>query len=479
MKLSSIISVFNSKQFITGCLKNLVQQTIYKKGEMEILVIDSGSQEGEHHIIFEFQKKYPNIKYLKTRNRESLYKAWNRGIHMSKGNFITNSNTDDRHESKCLETLVQYLENNRNIDLVYGNLFKSTILNETFNDNDHSHPCTSQTFFPSSLLLHNYIGAQPVWRKKIHQKIGLFNESYKILGDYEFLLRAVNRGCNFKHIPEAEGIMLWHKNALSTCDQTGIVEKAKVLSNYRNPNVIKSIYKHVLDCDINEIQNEALLDLGIRSLCYFPQFFNSSPQFDFKFAQQCFEQNHNHKALAFNLSSLLEIVNSGNSSTAENSKNKLFFFYGSTEELPPEYELKGSVPIYLHRCKNEKIGGQFRQKFAFDLKKFHEFLFRHIPVESLSRNVEILIWGFNERGKLLGNYLSSTGFDKVRYIDSSLEITSDQFNDSKQKIISFNNVKKVDGVVFILAMSSHHWESVTQRIVQNFKTAMILKIDHS
>ena len=93
--------------------------------------------------------------------------------------------------------------------------------------------------------------------------------------------------------------------------------------------------------------------------------------------------------------------------------------------------------------------------------------------------MEILIWGFNERGKLLGNYLSSKGFEKVRYIDSSIEINSFQFNDSKQKVTSFNDVKKVDGVVFILAMSSHHWVSVTRRIVQNFEKALILKIDHA
>ena len=54
--------------------------------------------------------------------------------------------------------------------------------------------CTSQKFFPGSLLLHDYTGAQPVWRKSIHDKIGLFDENYEVVGDYEFVLRAVSRG---------------------------------------------------------------------------------------------------------------------------------------------------------------------------------------------------------------------------------------------------------------------------------------------
>lgn len=446
---------------------------------MEILVIDSCSEQEEGEIVREFQNRYDGIRYIRTDKRENLYKSWNRAIIEANGEYLTNANTDDRHDTRCIELLVRSLEEDSSYALSYGNLYKSITPNEKFGRKEESRSCKSQDFFPGSLLLHYPYGAQPVWRKSLHHKVGLFDDEFKALGDFDFALRLVKQGIASKHVPEAEGLMLWHKNALSTCDQTGIVEKAKVLSNNRNSDAIKSIYRYVLNCDINEIQNEALLDLGIRSLCYFPQFFNSSPQFDFEFAQQCFKQNHKHKALAFNLSSLLEIVNNGNSSTAERPENKLVFFYGSTEELPPEYELKGTQPIYLHRCKNEKIGGQFRQKFAFDLKKFHEFLFRYIPVESLSKTVEILIWGLSERGKLLGNYLSSKGFKKVRYIDSSVEINSFQFNDSKQKITSFNNVKKVDGVVFILAMSSHHWESVTRRIVQNFEKALILKIDHA
>jgi glycosyltransferase involved in cell wall biosynthesis len=479
MKLSAIVSVFNSAQFIHGCLENLVQQTIYIKGEMEILIIDSGSQENENLIIFEFQKKYRNIKYLKTTKRETLYKAWNRGIRMSQGNFITNSNTDDRHESTCLETLVNNLEKNHEIDLVYGNLFKSTIKNETFNENDLSIPCSSQSFFPSSLLLHNYIGAQPVWRKAMHNNIGLFDENYRVLGDYEFILRSIKKGSNFKHIPNAKGLMLWHKNALSTCDQSGIVEKRKLFSYFRKPKIIEIIYQHASDSSEYKIEIESFLDIGIRCLCYFPQFFNGLPQFDFEFAKRCFEQNQKNKVFEYNLSSLREIIESENILNPDPSKNKLIYFYGSTEEFAPEYELKGTLPIYLHKCKNEKIGGQFRQKFSFNLQKFHAFLFGHIPLDSISTERQILIWGFNERGKLFGNYLNSRGFKKVQYIDSSIKTSCSQFDHYPQKVFSLNDVRKEEDAVFILAMSSHHWESTIQQIIQYSPNPLIFKIDHT
>jgi hypothetical protein len=457
----------------------LVQQSIYKSGKMEIIVIISGSEQNEEKNIEDFQKKHPYIRFLKTNKRESLYKAWNRGIKLSCGEYITNANTDDRHHQLCLETLVDHLENNDDLDLVYGNLFKSSIPNERFHQNDQNHPCFSQKFFAGSLLLHNFIGAQPVWRKSLHDKIGLFDESYEVIGDYEFILNAATKGCRFSYVNKAMGLMLWHQNALSTKNQNGIIEKSKLLIKFRNPKKIHALYRNLLDQTQCEIEKESFLDLGVRSLCYYPQFFNGMPQFDFGFAKSCFEQRKQDSTFAHNLASLRAITNNENISSHNCSKYKLIYFYGSSEDFPTEHELKGVKPIYLKRCNNEEIRNQSRQKFAFDLKQFHEFLFGHIPLNSLSKKVKILIWGFNERGKLLGNYLNIMGFEKVRYIDSTLDSSDNQFMKSEQKIISINDIKKIEEVVFILAMSSQHWNLVTKQIIQNFKNALILKIDHS
>lgn len=51
MKVSAIISTYNSEKFIKGCLEDLINQTLYKKGELEIVVIDSASKQNEKEII--------------------------------------------------------------------------------------------------------------------------------------------------------------------------------------------------------------------------------------------------------------------------------------------------------------------------------------------------------------------------------------------------------------------------------------------
>ncbi|HEX2975931.1 MAG TPA: glycosyltransferase, partial [Bacteroidales bacterium] len=122
-KVSAIVSVYNSEKFIRGCLDDLLGQTLYEKGELEIVLVNAGSKENEDAIIREYKSKHPDIKYIKTDERETIYQAWNRGVKASSGKFITNANTDDRHRRDALEVLSGHLDRNEDVDLVYSDLY--------------------------------------------------------------------------------------------------------------------------------------------------------------------------------------------------------------------------------------------------------------------------------------------------------------------------------------------------------------------
>ena len=99
--ISAIVSTYNSERFIRGCLEDLEAQTI--ADSVEIIFVNSGSEQNEEVIVKEFQQEYSNIKYIKTDERETVYSAWNRGIKASTGKYITNANTDDRHRKDALK----------------------------------------------------------------------------------------------------------------------------------------------------------------------------------------------------------------------------------------------------------------------------------------------------------------------------------------------------------------------------------------
>jgi glycosyltransferase involved in cell wall biosynthesis len=86
--VTAIVSTYSAERFIKGCMDDLVAQTIFDK--MEVLVIDSGSPESESRVCAEFAARYPDQIVLIRTEREPLYVAWNRGIKMARGRYLTN-----------------------------------------------------------------------------------------------------------------------------------------------------------------------------------------------------------------------------------------------------------------------------------------------------------------------------------------------------------------------------------------------------
>lgn len=208
--VSAIVSVYNCERFIAGCLQDLEQQSIANK--LEIVVVNSGSEENEEPIIKKFQEKFDNIVYIKTENRETIYQAWNRGIKAASGKYITNANSDDRHRKDAFEIMANELDNDNAIDIVYADDFVTEIENETFEKHTPTGHLNWPDFDRYQLLCGCFIGPHPMWRKGLHERFGYFDEILEVAGDYEFWLR-VSANCKFKHIKEYLGLYMRNYNS--------------------------------------------------------------------------------------------------------------------------------------------------------------------------------------------------------------------------------------------------------------------------
>ncbi len=229
IKVSAIISTYNSENFIRGCLQDLVDQTLFQNGALEIIVVNSGSEQYEEAIAKDFQLKYTNIKYIKTAERETIYQAWNRGIEEASGTYITNANTDDRHRKDALTVMASALDANPSISLVYADAAVTEKENEPFGTEQIMGHFRWPEFDPRLLFQVCYIGPQPMWRRTLHERYGYFDTEFLSAGDYEFWLRIATHE-NFLHIPEVLGLYLQspgsieHQNRQRTHDES---EKAR------------------------------------------------------------------------------------------------------------------------------------------------------------------------------------------------------------------------------------------------------------
>lgn len=263
--VSAIVSAYKSEKFIRGCIEDLLSQTIYKAGGLEIVVIDSASPEDEASIVSELGKTNHSIKYLRSDERETLYGAWNRGIQLASGKYITNSNTDDRHREDALEILVDHLERMPEVDLCYSDALRTFEANLTFEKAENCDLFEYHDFFEPEVMLCYQFGCQPVWRREITSSVGEFDSSLEAAGDWDFNFRFNLAGRKAFHVRTALGLFYDNPNSLSLRDGRSANEQQLVRNRYFSvENVLLLYEKAGWDVDSVNLKTEALLDFARR-----------------------------------------------------------------------------------------------------------------------------------------------------------------------------------------------------------------------
>ncbi|MBW7990851.1 MAG: glycosyltransferase [Planctomycetes bacterium] len=233
--VSAIVSTYNSEKFLSGCLEDLEHQTIADK--LEIIIVNSGSQENEEAIVHEYQQKYDNIVYLKTERREGIYTAWNRAVKVARGSFLTNANTDDRHREDALEIMAEMLLANPDAALVYGDQICTDTSNGTFANHHATNMAKRPEYSLERLLFGCCVGSQPMWRKPLHTELGYFDDTLTCAGDWDFWLR-ISSKYKFKHIPEFLGLYYYNENGIEHGKKIhSLYERYIVGKRYGNPYI--------------------------------------------------------------------------------------------------------------------------------------------------------------------------------------------------------------------------------------------------
>ncbi|MDR3646463.1 MAG: glycosyltransferase [Candidatus Babeliales bacterium] len=227
-KVSIITSIYKGEIFIEHFLQEITKQTIFN--QCELILINANSPENEEKIIKPYLKKYKNIIYKKLKKRVTIYSAWNEAIRLASGRYLTNANVDDRLEYTCYETYVKTLDKYKSVDLVYSDGYQTNIINTAFAPNPRIGTISKPEFSKMYLRYNCLPSFNPMWRKKLHNKFGLFNENFTIVGDWEFWIRIARNDVKFKKVPGFYGLAYHNPMGLSTNGQTmDLLAKEKLL----------------------------------------------------------------------------------------------------------------------------------------------------------------------------------------------------------------------------------------------------------
>lgn len=225
--LTALVSVYNAGRFIDGLLADLLAQTMVER--LEVLVVDAASPTNEGDAVRALMRERPDLDvgYLRTAERESCAATTNRAVLEARGRHLTMANADDRHRPDALEILVATLDERPDVDLVYADC--------AVTESENEDPVTSTAivgllawpdFDPRSLFSTCYVGPQPVYRRSLHERFGLYDPSF-LANDYEFYLRVVRQGARFLHVAEVLGLYLRSPHGIEHGNQARILDDSE------------------------------------------------------------------------------------------------------------------------------------------------------------------------------------------------------------------------------------------------------------
>ncbi len=176
LKVSIITICLNSSKTISRTLESVRDQ---KYELIEHIIIDGNSSDETLKIC----KKFGHISKIISEKDSGVYQAFNKGLKMASGDIVGFLNSDDIfYNSSSLNQIVNGFKNN--IDAVYGNL-------KFYNNKNKVVRKWISKPFEKGIFKKAWMPPHPTFycKKNIYDKYGNYNESFKIAGDFELMLR--------------------------------------------------------------------------------------------------------------------------------------------------------------------------------------------------------------------------------------------------------------------------------------------------
>ena len=204
-KLTVMVSIYESGDWIENRINNLLNSTIIN--DIEIYCVNANSPDKRDHKI---PKKFGNkIRYEKLNKRIPVYATWNHIIKNSDSDYITNANTDDIVSPKCYEKLAALLDNHTDLDFAYP----SWMVVRTANQKWPPSKKTTKDGLPGNYngdITQAGVGHFPMWRRKLHNELGYFDEEFEALSDAEWWARCYYLAkSKFQWVNEFHAGYLW------------------------------------------------------------------------------------------------------------------------------------------------------------------------------------------------------------------------------------------------------------------------------
>lgn len=247
--ISIIIPCFNSETTLESTLESVLKQ---KFQNWEAIIINDGSTDNTEEIALNWTKKDVRFKYYSKPN-EGLAKTRNYGIDRSIGVYILPLDSDNQLKKDFAFSAINVFEKDSSVGVVYGDA-------EYFGEKNGLWKVEEYIF--EKMLIHNYIDACAIFKKKLWEVVGGYDENMPYQGheDWELWLAFGIINVRFHHLKEITFRYFVSRNSMirSFTDEMLNLNKDYIAKKYSKQYYLQYGRVFFITLDINKLKSESV-----------------------------------------------------------------------------------------------------------------------------------------------------------------------------------------------------------------------------
>ena len=186
LKISIVTAVLNDAEHIAETMESVLGQHY---PDLEYIVIDGGSTDGTREIV---ETRRTELAAFVSEPDSGIYQAMNKGIRLATGDVIGIINSGDRYLDGAFFTVADAFAHPGNENRIF------------WGDVEYERAGRVRGFRPEKLRIGAFAPHPSMFvPRALYRELGLYDESFRLLGDYEFMYRAINvRKVKPLYVPE-------------------------------------------------------------------------------------------------------------------------------------------------------------------------------------------------------------------------------------------------------------------------------------
>ncbi|MGM9580174.1 MAG: glycosyltransferase [Anaerovibrio sp.] len=177
-KVSIVLPVYNGSRYLREAIESILAQTY---SNIELIIVNDCSTDNTEAIVREYMAADNRIILINNVVNLKLPRSLNIGFSYAKGEYFTWTSDDNRYHNNAIEVMLDFLEKNHGIGMVYADYYLI---------DSHGNFVKENTLLSSrNLIFSNCIGACFMYRKCVADYVGEYDAALFLAEDYDYWVR--------------------------------------------------------------------------------------------------------------------------------------------------------------------------------------------------------------------------------------------------------------------------------------------------